>query len=68
MVSPRKDEISDKTFIAIDDKVTTKFLRFFMFGYQSSRRQTFKVASDGLKSVIRDVSKSRGRSDGIPEP
>jgi hypothetical protein len=30
MVSARKDEVSDKTFIAVDNEITAKFFWFFM--------------------------------------
>lgn len=35
MVSPRKNEVSDKAFVAVDNEITSKLFGFFMLRHES---------------------------------
>src|SRR5271170_1335444 len=48
MVSAGENEISDQTFVSIDNEVASEFLRFFVFLDKLGRRQGAKVTSNGL--------------------
>jgi hypothetical protein len=43
MISSGKNEITDKSFIAVDDEVAAKLLRLFMSFNKFSRRCSFEV-------------------------
>jgi hypothetical protein len=39
VIPPRKDEIANKTFISIDNEVSSKLFRFFMVPHEFRRRE-----------------------------
>ena len=48
MVAAGKNEVSDESFVAVDDEVAAKLLRLFVMLDQISRRQRFNVTSNRL--------------------
>ena len=50
VISAGKDEVTDETFVSVDDEIASKLFWFFMMADQLSGRHTTEIATNGLRS------------------
>ena len=52
MISARKDEIADETFVAVDDEVASKFFRLFVVLHELRGGHPFEITPYGLRAYL----------------